>query len=175
MLFLFASVFFLYIYIPSKISPSSPIPCSSSIQTPSSNLPPFLFKYTQASQGYRKWRYREVQWVIQCSSSSIKAGWCRMMSLEAKRNGFRKQATQSETAPAPIVRSLLQEDQVTQLQHVCRVPRSVPCRLSNCQFSVCYPLEGQGSWFCEVSCGALDITGSYNPFPPLPQDSPSPS
>ena len=42
-------------------------------------------------------------------------------------------------------------------------PRSVPCTVPGCQFSLCEPLWAQAGWFFRFFCGVLDPSGSYNP------------
>ena len=58
----------------------------------------------------------------------------------------------------PLPLGVPHEDQTTKLLHMCRGPRSVPCRVPGWWFSLC----GQVSWFCRFSCGAILVWFYHN-------------
>jgi hypothetical protein len=71
-------------------------------------------------------------------------------------------STMSQRQPLLLLLGVIQEDQPTQLLHICRGPQSVPFMLSDWQFSLCELLWAQVSWFCKFSCGVLDPSVSSN-------------
>lgn len=77
--------------------------------------------------------------------------------------GYPKLATESETASAPTVKSPTR-NQATQLKHICRGPRLIPCSFPSCWLSLWELLWAYISWFCGFSYGILDPSDSYSPF-----------
>lgn len=71
-----------------------------------------------------------------------------------------RETKELKTAPSYTI-GVPQEDQATQLSHICRGPMSVPWRLHGCWFRFCELLWNQINWFCGISSDVLDPISSY--------------
>lgn len=119
---------------------SQSVPLFPFVPSPSTPLP-FLFREGQASHGYQP----------DIAYNKLKAEWGDFLW------GYPKSQHKSQRQPLLTLLGVPQEDHATQLSHIYRELRSVPCRLPNCQFSLCEPLWVQVSWFCKIYCGVFGL------------------